>query len=133
ARRLAVRAYAPTLAAASGASPCNAAGVSVPLPPYPAWTRRAARASSAPVGLPVRLGETVWVTTADGAEVHGTITRVSPTDIAVSSKYGESAIDVGVIRRVDAPDSLVNGAKRGSLLGGVSAARLGLLVSLLCE
>ena len=48
-------------------------------------------------------------------------------------RYPPARRSPSAIRRIDEPDSIVDGFKRGALVGGLAGAALGFLVSQLCE
>jgi len=78
-----------------------------------------APASPAPTSV-VRPGQTVWVTTADGREVHGTVETVSTTGISVQSGKNVTPVRWTETRRIDVPDSIVDGVVTGAVVGGLA-------------
>jgi hypothetical protein len=68
----------------------------------------------------VHTGQTVWVTTADGRQLHGRIESVSVTGISVDTGQGVTPVRWTETRLIEAPDSVVDGVVKGALIGGLS-------------
>jgi hypothetical protein len=76
------------------------------------------------LGTRLKVGDTVWVTDAQGREIKGRIRGLSATSLlldAGGSPQDLQAARVGTIR-VQQPDSLKNGALIGLVAGAVSGA-----------
>lgn len=70
-------------------------------------------------------GETIWVTTADGRERHGTLTRIADDAIAIDDGRGTTVLSRAAIARIQTTDGIGDGILRGAVIGalagGVSA------------
>ena len=70
--------------------------------------------------LPVKIGETVWVTVAQGWELKGRVTAFTPTTIEINNETKTQQLNVTEIRRIAKPDSLKNGFLIGAAVGVLS-------------
>jgi hypothetical protein len=68
----------------------------------------------------VRVGQTVWVTTADGREVQGKIGSLSATEIGIRSGGYVTPIRWTTVRLIEEPDSNVDGSAWGALIGALA-------------
>ena len=63
--------------------------------------------------LPVRLGQTVWVTTSEGLDMKGVVSGLSPTSLEISGEAGTRQFLMADMRRVAKRD----GNRNGFLIG----------------
>lgn len=107
------------------------AGFNVPIRPYSS-TRTAA--STAYGATPLRAGQKLWLTGADGRETSGKISAIDDSRIEVTTTQGRVSFARADIREIALPDSLSNGTGIGA---GIGAAAFGGFISwlnvALCE
>lgn len=84
-------------------------------------TAQTSRSSAGPTSA-VRVGQTVWVTTADGREVEGIIGSVSGSEIGVQTGQQVTSFRWTEVRLIQAPDSIVDGVVKGAIYGGLAGA-----------
>lgn len=75
-----------------------------------------AQTSTRPV--PVRLGQTVWVTTGEGLDMKGVVSAVTPTTLDISGEAGTRQFVVAETRRIAKRD----GNRTGFLIGAAIGA-----------
>ena|SRR5436190_9963563 len=68
----------------------------------------------------VRMGQTVWVTTGDGREVHGKIGSLSATEIGVRTDRSVTPIKWTEVRLIQGRDSNLDGLMAGAIVGGLA-------------
>jgi hypothetical protein len=84
-----------------------------------------AEAQTAPGGqregaLPVgHIGQRVWVTTADGSEVTGTLLSLTEARLVVRGNGADTPIPLGDVRRIVAQTSRGNGVRNGAIAGAL--------------
>jgi len=76
-----------------------------------------AAAQPSPQPLPVRLGQTVWVTTSEGLDMKGVVSGLSPTTLEVSGEAGTRQFLMADMRRVAKRDGNRNGFLIGAGVG----------------
>jgi hypothetical protein len=86
-----------------------------------------ADASAPSSRLPVKMGQTVWVTVIDGWEVKGVVSDIAATTIDVSGEAGTKHLNVSEIRRVAKRDSVKNGFLIGAAVAVLPALAVGAL------
>jgi hypothetical protein len=70
----------------------------------------------------------VWVTTADGRELSGTVVSSTPTSVVVRKDGLDATVALGDVRRIEAPDSLSDGIRHGAIGGAVVCGGFALAV-----
>lgn len=79
-------------------------------------------------------GTSVWVTTSDGDEHHGTVVAVSPAELVLRIDGMVRSIGIPDVRRIEGRDALGNGVRNGGLVGGAILGGVGLFLSYaLCD
>ncbi|HVT46672.1 MAG TPA: hypothetical protein VHD57_02705 [Vicinamibacterales bacterium] len=82
----------------------------------------------------LRTGQRVWLTTDDGRTFDGYVHHISSSSIEILRRSGPTRLDMGHVRRIEVPDSIRDGVKRGALIGGLG---MGIYTSIiatgLCE
>ncbi len=82
----------------------------------------------------VRTGQRVWLTTDDGRVFDGHVGDVTSSSIEILQRSGRATIDVARVRRLEVPDSIRDGVKRGALIGGLGMGiYTGIIATSLCE
>jgi hypothetical protein len=124
---LAVRADLNVTFSRRGMLPRVLAGVSVPLGGR--YTRSVTRAMI-PDTQPLRTGQRVWIALDDDREVEGHVTAFGESTIEVRRGSATDVLRVATIRKIEVPDSIVDGTGRGAAIGGsVFAGLFGLAVA----
>ena len=71
---------------------------------------------------PVKIGQNVWVTSTEGAEIQGTVSAISSSNIELLTAIGPKRLaldDVAAISKKDSSlDGFLGGAVLGALVGG---------------
>ncbi len=72
-----------------------------------------------PAPLPIRLGQTVWVTTSEGLDMKGVVSAVTATTLDVSGEAGTRQVVVAETRRIAKRDGNRNGFLIGAAVGAL--------------
>lgn len=72
--------------------------------------------------IPLRLGQTIWVTGPEGREVKGTLRGLSPGSFDLDTRGTVVRFDLATIERIEKRDSLRDGVQIGGFLGAVVGA-----------
>jgi hypothetical protein len=79
-------------------------------------------------------GTRVWVRTADGRELEGSVVSMSPAEVVLRTGTTLQAIPIVTVRRIEIGDSLVNGIRNGAITGGAVLGGIAAFFSYaLCE
>lgn len=90
-------------------------GVSVPIGRF---TPRRERATPTLAAFSqVEVGQTAWVTMADGRLWSGTVAAMSTTTIDLARAGVLTSLPLADVRKVEAPDRITDGTKRGAIIG----------------
>jgi hypothetical protein len=112
-----------------------AGGVTLPVGRYPSPPSAAERAAmtGTPAGA-VDLGQTVWITSADGRRVQGEVVSLSADGMTLSHASGATAFAAGQIQRIEATDHLLDGVLVGAGVGAAAGGAFGVMLGrVLCE
>lgn len=100
-------------------------GFSTPIGRYPQSRVIESRMFGAAI---VRTGQYVWLTRADGIDVAGSVTRITPDEIILATTAGLVLVPVADVQRLERPDGVGDGIRRGAVIGaGAGAALLAVL------
>jgi hypothetical protein len=80
--------------------------------------------AASPAGR-VRLGQTVWVTSADGREVKGEVVARSLQGLTIRHAFGSVAVSMPEIRKIEITDGLGDGIAVGAITGGITGGVMG--------
>lgn len=106
------------------------AGASVPVGRYPVWESSAA---DGPLSE-LRPGQRAWVTMTDGRSHEGRVRRVDAGRLDLALRESQVSVSISDVRRIEVPDSLLNGAAWGGLAGGAAMGTLStVLVVAFCD
>ena len=75
--------------------------------------------------IPLKLGQTIWVTGPEGREVKGTVRGLSPGSFDLDTRGTVVRFDLATIERIEKRDSLRDGVQVGGILGAVVGAAYG--------
>jgi hypothetical protein len=75
----------------------------------------------------VRLGQTVWVTSAGGSEVKGEVVARSLQGLTIRHAFGSVAVSMPDIQKIEVTDGLGDGIAVGAITGGITGGVLGWL------
>lgn len=81
-----------------------------------------ASAQTSPGILPLKLGQTVWVTTSEGLDMKGVVSGITPTTLEVSGEAGTRQFLVAETRRIAKRDGNRNGFLIGAGVGALPFA-----------
>lgn len=90
-------------------------GVSVPIGRFTARRERAAPTLA--TFSQIEVGQTAWVTMADGHLWKGTIVDMSMTTVDLARAGVTTSLPLADVRKIEAPDRITDGAKRGAYIG----------------
>ena len=109
-------------------------GAVIPLGRFRAGDRPTGAALPLAAWSRVKPGREVWVTTVDGAMVHGEVSSVSNNSLRVRKRNDDVTVSLADVRLIEGRDSLKNGMIIGGLTGAASgAALLAWAASVFCE
>jgi len=74
---------------------------------------------------PIRIGQRVWVTLADGSPITGAVLSASATSLTIARDGGRDTIPVASLARVDVLESPTVARTRWMVIGGLSGLGLG--------
>lgn len=81
----------------------------------------------------VRTAQDVWVTRTDGTEVAGSVSSIDRDDLLLATSAGVVLIRALDVQRIERPDRIGNGTKRGTAVGAASAAGLFAILGASCR
>jgi hypothetical protein len=100
-----------------------------PLDPEPVAPQE--RAESPPV--PLTIGESIWLTTVDGRETRGVVLSTGGSAVTLETRGGTRVTAFGDIGRIQRPDRVGDGFRRGTWIGALAGAAVLTLASVGCE
>jgi hypothetical protein len=105
-------------------------GFSVPIGGYrtggPPESRRFGAAT-------VRTAQHVWITRIDGTEAAGTVRSIDRDGLLIATAAGVELVRASDVRRIERPDGVGDGTKRGTAIGAASAAGLFAILGASCR
>jgi hypothetical protein len=82
----------------------------------------------------LRTGQHVWLTTDDGRTFDGYVRDISSSSIEILRRSGPTRLDMVQVRRIEVPDGIRDGVKRGAVIGGLGMGiYTGIIATGLCE
>jgi hypothetical protein len=105
-------------------------GFSAPIGRYPTGGAIGSRRFGAAT---VRTAQHVWLTRADGMEVAGRVRTIDQDEILLATSAGQVLVRAADVQRIERPDRIGDGAKRGAAIGAASAAGLLAILGAACR
>lgn len=89
-------------------------------------------ATLASVANEIREGESLLVTTSDGARISGRVVSLTAASLTLDTRQGARTLRAGDVRRIVVKDSIRNGLLIGLASGAAAGAAGGLLLNAIC-